>query len=64
MTAHYCSQCYWSTNKPDAWPPYWYCVLHKCARITRDEDATECVDYLKIDVNVNQSIISEKQEQK
>ena len=46
--AKFCSQCYWSSNKPDAFPPYWYCVLHKCARITRDEDAAECVDYLDI----------------
>lgn len=58
----YCSQCYWSSNDPNAFPPYWYCVLHRCKQITRDEDV--CEDWLKIDVNVNQSITTNQEEQK
>ena len=48
MTAHYCSVCHWSSNDPNAWPPYWYCVLHRCAKIERDEDGFDCADWLDL----------------
>ena len=46
--AKFCSQCYWSSNDPNAWPPYWYCVLHRCAKIEHDEDGFECDDWLDL----------------
>ena len=57
----YCSQCYWSSNDPAKFPPYWYCVLHKCAPIVRDEDASECVDYLDIRDKLKVQTNSEEQ---
>ena len=46
----YCSQCQWSTEERWYYPPRWYCLVNKRTLIKRDEQATDCEDYIKLDV--------------